>query len=58
MNAQRHKAHPSIIAVSDSHAIYQEAGVGIRAIGTCHGPENGENTRHLEKNIIVLEKKN
>ena len=35
----------------------QAAGVGVRAIGTCPGPELGETTNHLEKNIIVLEKK-
>ena len=30
---------------------------GVRAIGTFPGPEVGENTSDLEKNIIVLENK-
>ena len=30
---------------------------GLQAMGTFPGPEVGENTRYLEKNIIVLEKK-
>ena len=37
--------------------ICQAAAVGLRAIGTCPGPELGENTSHLEKNIIVLKRK-
>ena len=36
--------------------ICQAAGVGVRAIGTCPGPELADNTSHLEKNIMLLEK--
>ena len=39
------------------YAKLQETGAGGRAIGACPGPEFGENTSHLEKNVTELEKK-
>ena len=62
LNAQRHKTHSLIIACTQRTKrcgiMCQEAGVGVQAMGTCSGPELGENTSHLEKNIIVLGREN